>query len=182
MTTDTFQSTNPYILSLAIANTACFGSHDAADSICESCPIKVSCIRQQAVVYAKLAMAMDAADLAEKQAKLTPKTDTLHPITKKSVTSDTSVDDLLADLDKPKTPPMTPKAAAVAVSPVPTPMDDLFSGLAPATPAPVAAKPPVAGPGITCPDNLPCQVCKKQMNKGEKVSFLAGKGLKHLTC
>ena len=178
-------STNPYVLGLAIANTPCFGEHDAADGMCGTCPIKGPCISKRYAEYSKAAIPLDQRDTeAAAQKVFSTAMAASAPVRKPAPVQDLSVDDLLAQAEAGHGKPAAPVTPAKPSNSMPD-LGDLFNDLPNRAqpPAPVAAVPTgTRHVPVTASRDTPCQVCKKTIPRGSQTLFLPDVGFKHVGC
>lgn len=151
---DTYAS-DPYIRSLAIGKTPCFGGYDATSTVCGDCPLSGSCVSHQILRLAKIADGLRKQDEADaNRANKMAATATTVSDTSRTQTKDEDLDDILNEL--------TGKA-----DPTPT------------TPPPVD---PHRGTKLNATVESRCYQCKGTIAKGGAAIHVPNKGLRHETC
>jgi cytochrome c553 len=152
---DTYAN-DPYIKSIAIGKTPCFGGYDAGSTVCGGCPVSGSCLSHQILRLSKIAEGLRRADLAaETRANKAAQTVNTVSDTARAQFKDEDLDDILDELsskDEPK--PGSP----------PPPLD------------------PNRGTKISATVESRCYSCKGTIPKGAAALHVPNKGIRHETC
>lgn len=173
-TTDTYGTKNPYVVALAISSTPCFGTYEAGNGTCATCPLSGSCRVQIYSLLGSIGAQLDLRDRTSSTAREEVKA-TGTPVV---ASAEDDLDAIIANLNaKPTTPTGAGSAAVPALpgsSSVPTP--------APVPkPAPQAA-PVDGGIEIVARSDAKCWVCRGDILKKEMVMFVPVKGMRHKVC
>jgi outer membrane biosynthesis protein TonB len=164
---------DPYIRSLAIQATSCFGAFSSRSSTCGSCPLAVACKGQvlgsisvlagtlrkrdadaKAKAAAEAKRAAEAAKVQEqREAGMLPGTRAVE-----GVVHDEAIDDILAELESDSTPDATAPATAPATVDTPTdPNAQIIEAVVPTI----------------------CAKCNTTIETGTKCQYVAGQGVFH---
>ena len=170
--TDTYNS-DPYIRSLAIQSTSCFGQFSTRSPVCGDCPLSVACKSKMVATMSSLAATLRQRDVeavarakAEAEAaearKSVPaaKAPAAKAPAAEGLVTDETIDDIMDELERGTPSTVASKATAPA--------------MAPTTPASVAG-----GEVIEAVVPTICAVCDGTINAGEKCQWVAGKGVYH---
>lgn len=151
--TDTYAS-DPYIRSLAIGKTPCFGGYDASSAVCGGCPLSGSCVSHQIMRLAKIADGLRKQEEAlALRANKMAQTATTVSDTSRTQIKEEDLDDILNEL--------TSKADPTPTTPPPDPH---------------------RGTKLNATVESRCYQCKGTIPKGGAAIHVPNKGLRHETC
>ena len=187
---------DPYVRSLAAAQTPCFGFYDSSHPVCANCPLSAPCAgfrtQRAAKLASEIAVSEQKTQRATPAARSTPAQAPLAPAVRKSVgdvinaDAGESIDDILASI-----PAMPAKANTRPPLPVESSnsddvnFDDLFGSVLDAEPAPASAPAPASGPrkvAMRAVVDSICSVCASRIHAKEEAWFVPGRGLFHKSC